>query len=231
MTYVGLLFDDLRKAGEIGLGEPLPPVLPIALYNGSDAWTANTSLRALLALGVPDGLLSWQPELRYLGMVEQDYGDAELAAQRNLVAALFRLERSRTPADIERVLANLIDWFAASEQADLRLAFVVWLRRVLLPARVPGADIPNIIELQEMHDKLAERVKTWTEEWNVQGLAEGRQEGRQEGAAKMPRCFAGSSCAASASCPIGSMNAWARRGKPNWRLGPIGCLTRTGANA
>ncbi len=179
LTYVGLLFDDLRKAGEIGPGEPLPPVLPIVLYNGADTWTAKTSLRALLSPEVPDGLLSWQPELRYLVLVEQDYADAELAARRNLVAALFRLERSRTPADIERVLSNLIDWLAAPEQTDLRRAFVVWLKRVLLPARVPGADIPNIIELQEMHDMLAERVKTWTEDWKA--------EGRQEGEAKMLR--------------------------------------------
>ncbi|ESQ15256.1 MAG: hypothetical protein N838_09195 [Thiohalocapsa sp. PB-PSB1] len=177
LTYVGLLYQDLLKAGEIGPSEPLPPVLPIVLYNGSDAWTAQTSLHALLAPEVPDDLLSWQPELRYLVLVEQGYADAELAAQRNLVAALFRLERSRTPADIERVLANLIDWLAAPEQTDLRRAFVVWLKRVLLPARVPGAEIPNINKLQEMRDMLAERVKTWTEEWKAEGLREGRKAG------------------------------------------------------
>jgi hypothetical protein len=130
---------------------------------------------------VPDSLLSWQPELRYLVLVEQGYEDVELAVQRNLVAALFRLERSRTPADIERVLANLIEWLSAPEQTGLRRAFVVWLKRVLLPARVAGADIPNIIELQEMHDMLAERVKTWTEEWKAEGRREGWREGQREG--------------------------------------------------
>jgi hypothetical protein len=59
----------------------------------------------------------------------------------------------------------------------LRRAFVVWLKRVLLPARVPGADIPNVIELQEMQAMLAERVKTWTEEWKQQGLQQGLQQG------------------------------------------------------
>jgi hypothetical protein len=48
------------------------------------------------------------------------------------------------------------------ETPALRRAFVVWLKRVLLPARVPGTDIPNVIELQEMQAMLAERVKTWT---------------------------------------------------------------------
>jgi flagellar biosynthesis/type III secretory pathway protein FliH len=66
------------------------------------------------------------------------------------------------------------------------------LRRVLLPARVPGANIPNVVELVEMKQMLAERVKTWTEEWRAQGLAEGRKlgldqglrEGREQGLAK-----------------------------------------------
>ncbi|NEX23329.1 DUF4351 domain-containing protein, partial [Thiorhodococcus mannitoliphagus] len=84
---------------------------------------------------------------------------------------LFRLENSRRPEDIERVLASLIDWLAVPEQDSLRRAFVVWLKRVLLPARVPGAELPNVNDLQEMRAMLAERVKTWTEEWKQQGEA------------------------------------------------------------
>jgi len=64
---------------------------------------------------------------------------------------------------------------------------VVWLKRVLLPARVPGAEIPNVIELHEVRDMLAERVKTWTEEWKAEGLAEGRREGLEQGEAKVLR--------------------------------------------
>jgi hypothetical protein len=61
--------------------------------------------------------------------------------------------------------------------ASLRRAFVVWLKRVLLPARVPGVEIPNFSELEEIHDMLAARVKTRTQEWKDEGLREGRQEG------------------------------------------------------
>ncbi|EGV20170.1 hypothetical protein ThimaDRAFT_0846 [Thiocapsa marina 5811] len=64
---------------------------------------------------------------------------------------------------------------------SLRRAFVVWLKRVLLPARVPGAELPNVNTLQEMRAMLAERVKTWTEEWKQQGLEQGIKEGIKEG--------------------------------------------------
>jgi hypothetical protein len=160
LVYVGLLYQDLAAAGTIPPGGPLPPVLPIVLYNGQDAWTAKTSLADLIEPDLPEPLRRWQPQLRYLLLEEGRYPDTELAGLRNVAAALFRLENSRTAADIERVVACLVEWLAAPAQTALRRAFVVWLKRVLLPARVPGADIPNVIELQEMQAMLAERVKT-----------------------------------------------------------------------
>lgn len=96
----------------------------------------------------------WQPQIRYLLLEERHYAEAELAGLHNVAAALFRLENSRTPADIERVVASLVEWLGAPGQADLRRAFVVWLKRVLLPTRVPGADIPNVIEAE---------LESWTD--------------------------------------------------------------------
>ena len=137
LSYIGLLYEDLRKAGEIPTRGPLPPVLPIVLYNGQNTWSAATSLAQLIDPDIPAQLRDWQPCIRYLLLDEQRFGDNELAGLRNVAAALFRLENSRQPDDIERVLASLIEWLQTPEQNDLRRAFVVWLKRVLLPARVP----------------------------------------------------------------------------------------------
>ncbi len=106
---------------------------------------------------------------------EIGYAEAELAGLRNVAAALFGLENSRAPDDIERAVASLVEWLSSPEQTALRRAFVAWLKRVLVLARVPGAELPHVIELQEMQAMLAERVKTWTEEWKRQGLQQGRQ--------------------------------------------------------
>lgn len=185
LTYVGLLYQDLAAAGEIPPGGPLPPVLPIVLYNGQAPWTARTSLADLMEPDLPEQLGRWQPQIQYLLLEERRYAEADLRGLRNIADALFRLENSRTPADIEGVVACLVDWRAAPTQTALRRAFVVWLKRVLLPARVPGADIPHVIELQEMQAMLAERVKTWTEEWKQQGLQQGLQQGFQQSESKL----------------------------------------------
>ncbi|NEX23334.1 Rpn family recombination-promoting nuclease/putative transposase [Thiorhodococcus mannitoliphagus] len=187
LTYVGLLYQDLAAAGEIPAGDPLPPVLPIVLYNGEKSWWAKTSLDELIEPNLPAQLHRWQPQFRYLLLDEQRLADTALAGQRNIAAALFRLENSRRPEDIERVLASLIEWLAAPEQDSLRRAFVVWLKRVLLPARVPGAELPNVNDLQEMRAMLAERVKTWTEEWKQEGLKEGLEQGLSQGEARLLR--------------------------------------------
>jgi hypothetical protein len=91
---------------------------------------------------IPPSLAPYCPRLRYILLDEGRYTERELAPLHNLVAALCRLENSREPEDVQRVLGVLIDWLRAPEDDSLRRAFTVWLRRVLLPARLPGVEIP-----------------------------------------------------------------------------------------
>jgi hypothetical protein len=134
---------------------------------------------------LPRGLAAYVPRLRYVLLDEGRYTTRQLAPLRNLVAALCRLENSQTPADIQRVLALLIAWLQAPEDNSLRRAFTTWLRRVLLPARLPGVEIPVVYDLMEMHTMLAERVIEWTQQWKEEGLQQGLQQGRLQEAREM----------------------------------------------
>ncbi|MFM8330127.1 MAG: hypothetical protein ACKN9T_00375 [Candidatus Methylumidiphilus sp.] len=113
-----------------------------------------------------------------------DDGHIQLGADadlRNLAAALFRLEQSRTPADMLAVVRSLRVWLQAPEQASLRRAFTTWMDQVLLPRRLPGIDFSPIHNLQEAETMLAERVKAWTEEWEQAGMQKGMKQGLQKG--------------------------------------------------
>jgi len=109
--------------------------------------------------------------------------------ERNLSAALFRLEASRTPAEVLGILQALVGWLQAPEQTSLRRAFAVWISRVFLPRRLPGVAIDSMNDLHEVRSMLAERYETWTEQWKREGLEEGLEKGlekgRQEGEAAM----------------------------------------------
>ncbi|AJD48945.1 putative transposase [Isoalcanivorax pacificus W11-5] len=183
MAYVALLYQDLIRTGQLGETGHLPPVVPVVLYNGRPRWQAATDIGALI-FPVTGELARYQPRLHYLLLDEGRFDEQALAPLQNLVAALFRLENSRDAPAIQRVLRHLIDWLHAPQQASLRRSFTEWLRRVLLPGRLPHITIPAMQELQEVDDMLAERVKEWYAEYERKGLQDGMRKGMAQGLEK-----------------------------------------------
>ncbi len=179
MTYIGLLYQDLIRTGQLLDNGKLPPVFPLVLYNGKQPWSGATSVQDLIQ-EVPGGLSKYRPTLTYL-LLDESHHQLQGVPADNLVAAIFRLEQSNEPADVYGVVQNLIEWLKAPEQTSLRRSFAVWIRRVLLPVRLPGQEMPEINDLMEVNAMLAERVKEWTHEWEAKGIQKGLRKGRQEG--------------------------------------------------
>ncbi|MGC8643069.1 MAG: Rpn family recombination-promoting nuclease/putative transposase [Isosphaeraceae bacterium] len=188
LVYVGLLYQELVQTKQVAGDGLLPPVLPLVLYNGDRPWNAPEDVSGLIA-SVPGDLDRYRPRLRYLLLDEGRYAESELATLSNLVAALFRLENSRTLDDVRQVLDALAQWLNAPEQASLHNAFTVWMNKVLLPRRMPGVEFIGPNDLQEVRSMLANRVAEWTEQWKQdglhQGLHQGLQQGRQEAGAEL----------------------------------------------
>ena len=183
MVYVGLLYQNLVQHRHLTAAGKLPPILPLVLYNGHRPWGAARDVADLIE-EIPGGLEQYRPQLRYCLLDEERIADSELESLQNLAAALFRLEKSEGPEDIQRVLVALIEWLGEPGLAELRRSFTSWLVAVLLPGRVPGITIPQVADLQEVKSMLAERVMEWTEKWKQEGLEEGRREGIRKGLQK-----------------------------------------------
>lgn len=179
-VYLGLLYQELLKRREIPRSGKLPPVLPLVLYNGNVLWGAAREVSELIE-EIPGGLERYRPRMQYCLLDAVRMADSELESLRNVAAALFRLEKSRGPDDIQRVVTALLEWLQGPEFAELRRSFARYLLKNLLPARMPGVAIPEIAELEEVKSMLAERVTEWTQQWKQEGLEEGRQEGFQRG--------------------------------------------------
>ncbi|MCP4700288.1 MAG: transposase, partial [Gammaproteobacteria bacterium] len=162
-------------------------VLPLVIYNGETRWHAARDISELIEK-VPGGLEKYRPQLKYFLLDEGALSDTALASLHNLAAALFRMENSRSKKTREEVtqairlvLGQLTEWLKEPEQANLRRDFVTWLSRVLLPNNIPGVQLPEVIELQEMHDMLYETAQAWYKEAEAKGRKEGVAEGRKEG--------------------------------------------------
>ncbi|HEY0942356.1 MAG TPA: DUF4351 domain-containing protein, partial [Steroidobacter sp.] len=176
LTYVGLLYQDLIHTKQIERGR-LPPVLPIVLYNGESRWGAAQELAALVEPG-PAGLEIYQPQARYLLIDEGCYRASDLPLC-NLVAALFRLENSRSREEIDTVLGALVEWLRSPEQRSLSRAFALWIGRIILP-KLSAEPVTGIDDLQEMRTMLADRIQEWGEEFKREGMQEGMQAGEAQ---------------------------------------------------
>ncbi len=181
LVYVGLLYQELVKQKQLTRGGRLPPVLPLVLYNGEQSWCAPLQMGELIE-PLPGGLAGYRPQMRYLLLDESAYPAEELEPLDNLAAALFRMERSGAPEELRKVVQLLVTWLRAPAQASLRRAFTIWIKRVLLPVRMPEMDIPPVADLNEVETMLAERVKEWTEQWKAVGFQQGMEKGMRQGA-------------------------------------------------
>ena len=174
MVYIGLLYQDLVKRGEVLADGRLPPILPIVLYNGSQKWTAATNIADLIH-DVPGMVNHYKPSLQYCLIDENNYTDTELASLNNLVAAVFRLEHASSPSAVSDLVKLLIDWL--DDRPDLRRMFAHWLRATLMRKPEYGIVMPQVDELQEIRVMLADKLEVWAKAYIAEGEIKGKQEG------------------------------------------------------
>ncbi|KQW88571.1 hypothetical protein ASC94_24490 [Massilia sp. Root418] len=196
-VYVGLLYQDLVKQGKLGRRGKLPPVLPVVLYAGGRPWRASRSVSGL-ALVPPEGLELLQPEQQYL-LIDQNRS-AVSASGRNLVAALFGLQHSRSRQACSHLVNLLTEWLMEERNQLLRDSLSSWISRTMQHklGRTHGADRKGkamkaeVLEDKEfdsweecLYDLLVNHKELLREDarklWISKGLEEGRAEGIKSG--------------------------------------------------
>ncbi len=174
MVYLGLFYQDLLKRGETTPSGKLPPVLPLVLYNGYPLWGAAREVSDLIE-EVPGGLERYRPQLRYCLLDEMRMADSELEPLRNLVAAMFRLEKSFDTEAMEPVLEAASEWLREPGLEELRRSFTDWVLKILLPSRIRGVKFPDHLDLEEVKSMLAESGYSWSDRWLQEGMEKGQE--------------------------------------------------------
>lgn len=170
-TYRLLFYQDLVKRHPLPANGKLPPVLVLVLYNGAAPWRAHLDLGDLVE-SVP-GLEDFHPTLRYLAIDERRAASEVSTSERNLVATLFRLEAHRSVDEVRELTAHLVEWLDKPEHVDLQRTFAMWLTQVVMPARLPGIEVPEVENLKEFQLMLNQEIPTWTEQWMQEGVTQG----------------------------------------------------------
>ena len=181
LAYTSLLYQELVRNGAVGAGERLPAVLPVVLYNGEPAWRAPRDVGDLIA-PVGPALAPYQPTQRYCLVDERRAGEDDLKGD-NLMAAVVRLEQSRSPADLLQAVDALRARLAEPGDHELRRAFADWVRQAAERLTPRGAELPPVRTLEEVRMTLVERVAEWPKQWLREGREQGLEQGREQGLA------------------------------------------------
>ncbi len=179
LAYIMLLYEDLIRKKRWTRAGKLPPVLPIVLYNGVRPWTAPLQVTGLIE-ALP-GFERHLPDFEYLVIDEGHLPREKLEPLDSPVAGVFQLEQSTGVEEIRRIIDGLIEILDDPELRELRRDMATWVRRAVLPARLPGVEVPELQDLEETQIMLEERAATWPKQWMAQGYQQGHKKGHKEG--------------------------------------------------
>lgn len=170
-TYCSLLLEQIlqRDPHLRGPGR-LPMVLPVVLYSGTIRWKSPTQLTELFN-AAPKGLQRYLPSFRYLLIDEAAWVERGDMPTTNLATLLFRLEHNRGIEDVQALMQTVYNCTLGEEHQELRRAFAVWLRYVLLERALPEAELPDTENLLEIQDMLADNTRSWTYQWRREAEA------------------------------------------------------------
>ena len=177
LEYTALLYRELKRNEAPGPEGKRPAVLPVVLYNGESRWTAAVEVGELI-IPVGPTLAPCQPSQRYLVLDERHLEEDDLPSH-NLVTAVVGLERSRSPADLVRVVEALRQWRRVPRDDELMRVFVDWMLRLM--KRFTQHEEQELVPawtLEAVQMTLEERVSQWPAQWVQEGLEQGLEHER-----------------------------------------------------
>ncbi len=169
LTYTALLLSDLINQPDIG--DTLPPILPIVLYNGKTPWKVPIDVGSMFT-SLPENMNIHCPRQQYLLLDEGRIPEDRLNRSKEPVSDVIKMERACTPAQIKEVvdrLNNLTD----HKYHSIKKIISAWICQIVKSSGFIK-DIPELQDLQEVGAMLAKNIANWEENWKEQYIDQGR---------------------------------------------------------
>lgn len=174
LTYASLLWENLIKQGNLKIGDKLPPIFPIVIYNGEGAWKVGKNIRDLI-VPLHDKLSGYQPEQKYFLIDENRISKLLLDKAKGESAYIFRLEQAKSAGEILAIAHEISKRLNEPKYDFLKRSIYSWIDR-LLRKRVDKAPDQQIDTVEDTA-MLEQRIAQWEEEILQKGILEGKEEG------------------------------------------------------
>jgi hypothetical protein len=131
---------------------------------------------------VPAVLAAYRPAQRHFVLDARHVGVEDLP-EPNLVTAVVRLERVRTPWDLVEVARRLRRWLRRPDDDGLRRVLGSWVREVAESFAPSGEALGAELTLEEVEMTVVERAREWSRQLIREGREQGIEQGREQGLA------------------------------------------------
>ena len=176
MQYVAALYDHLVRGKVIDLGDGLPPVLPIVIYNGDARWQHSPEVFDLIQLH-PQVLTAFQPRLKFWLLDEGQFSTEYLNGLQRVMAAIFRMENTHDTEEAKQAIRYLGQAVAKSPfKQTIDRAVMQWMQ-FRLSHKMPGLVMPSIDEILKGSDMLETNMNQWRDKAIAEGVLLGKLEG------------------------------------------------------
>ena len=210
-SYATLLYLALHREKPFSASNPVPPVLPIVLYNGSSPWHAPLNLSALTRpggieaasadvsaqakgeTGKPGALGAHVGPMGLVGdgyvLVDQQALLGEELPEGNAATLLAWIEGLTSPEDLKRVVERCLQWLSGVEDGSLLGVLQRWLEAWVRNADIGDEEewLMKLVRLRESTDEVVRQPADPAERvalWKQQLIEKGRTEGEAEGEAR-----------------------------------------------
>ena len=191
LRYICEFYQSLVDEGKYKVGQRLPAVFPLVLYNGNESWTAPERIEELI---VPTVGQQHIPKFQYFKLAENEYSKDFLLQLANSVAVVFFTENA-DPGSLHESLNWLIEVLKKEDEtvAVLMSNFIVRLYQQTETVEVMSELKERTVALKEVRQLFEANYERWkakiadeTAQYylNVEipkARNEGRFEGRVEG--------------------------------------------------
>jgi hypothetical protein len=171
-TIRQLIYRRLIEREGLPVGK-MPLVVVIVVYTGKARWTAASDVGNLIE--EHEGLEAMHPRGSTYLLLDLHRLSSEVLATDHPASILFEMETCRKPENLASGLRRLVGML--NEDHPLRNLFKRWVRLVLMPRWLPGAEMPDMDGLEEFLTMMEQEMPEWTR----QNMAKGETKGETRG--------------------------------------------------
>ena len=162
----------------------LPIIIPIVLYNGKSKWTVACSFRDYLSM--PEAFDMKLLDFEYIVLNVRSYDDRQLLDMKNLMSAVFLIDKQMTNDSIVDNLNKVMDMIKVLDPYQQKM-FFAWVEGIISKRAGRGSkkEIADIISSgrgnEDMVSNLGRVLDRSLRQSRIQGKHEGLLQGKQEG--------------------------------------------------